>query len=41
MVHIDQEDDYLITPLADTFEEFIRGLVSEDEFDFDEEGEDE
>ena len=41
VVHIDQEDDYLITPLADTFEEFIRGLVSEDEFDFDEDGEDE
>lgn len=33
VVHIDQEADYRITPLADSFEEFIRGLVSEDEFD--------
>ena len=29
VVHIDQEGDYDITPLADNFEEFIRGLVSE------------
>ena len=29
VVHIDQEGDYAITPLADNFEEFIRGLVSE------------
>lgn len=35
VVHIDQEDDYAITPLADTFEEFIRGLAGEDSFDFD------
>lgn len=33
VVHIDQECDYEITPLADSFEEFIRGLVHEDEFD--------
>lgn len=33
VVHIDQECDYAITPLADSFEEFIRGLVNEDEFD--------
>lgn len=33
VVHIDQELDYKITPLADSFEEFIRGLVHEDEFD--------
>ena len=33
VVHIDQELDYEITPLADSFEEFIRGLVHEDEFD--------
>lgn len=30
VVHIDQESDYEITPLADSFEEFIRGLVKED-----------
>ena len=39
MVHIDQEDDYYITPLADSFEEFVRGLVDEDDFDFDDEEE--
>lgn len=33
VVHIDQEADYKITPLADNFEEFIRGLVSEKTFD--------
>ena len=33
VVHIDQECDYKITHLADCFEEFIRGLVSEDEFE--------
>ena len=33
VVHIDQELDYEITPLADCFEEFIRGLVHEDEFE--------
>lgn len=32
VVHIDQEMDYDITPLADNFEEFIRGLVNEDNF---------
>lgn len=37
VVHIDQELDYEITPLADTFEEFVRGLVDEDDFDLDEE----
>ena len=26
VVHIDQEDDYRITPLAPTFEAFVRGL---------------
>ena len=31
IVHIDQECDYKITPLADNFEEFIRGLVNEDD----------
>lgn len=30
VVHIDQEYDYEITPLADTFEGFIRGLVNAD-----------
>ena len=33
LVHIDQECDYKITPLADSFEEFIRGLANEDDFD--------
>ena len=32
VVHIDQEWDYEITPLADSFEDFIRGLVNEDDF---------
>ena len=31
VVHIDQEDDYYITPLADSFEAFIRGLVDEED----------
>lgn len=39
VVHIDQEDDYCITPLADTFEEFVRGLVDEADYD-DEDDED-
>lgn len=33
VVHVDQEDDYEITFLADNFEAFIRGLLSEEEFD--------
>ena len=33
VVHIDQEDDYEITPLADTFEAFVRGLVDESDYD--------
>lgn len=33
VVHIDQERDYAITPLADNFESFIRGLVSEETFE--------
>lgn len=37
VVHVDQEDDYEITFLADNFEAFIRGLVSEDEYDTSEE----
>lgn len=32
IVHIDQEYDYKITPLADNFENFIRGLVNEKNF---------
>ena len=35
-MHIDQEYDYEIMHLANSFEEFIRGLVNEDEFDEDE-----
>ncbi len=33
VVHVDQEDDYKITFLAENFEIFVRGLVSEDVFD--------
>ncbi|MCI8907255.1 MAG: SMI1/KNR4 family protein [Angelakisella sp.] len=39
VVHIDQEDDYYITPLADSFEAFIRGLVDEEEYWDDEDDE--
>ena len=34
VVYIEQENDMRIVPLADTFEEFICGLISEDEFDY-------
>ncbi|MEY9093918.1 hypothetical protein ABH899_002527 [Paenibacillus sp. RC84] len=37
IVHVDQEDDYEITFLADNFEAFIRGLVSDEEYDTSEE----
>ncbi len=33
VVHIDQENDYHITLLAQSFEEFINGLVSEENFE--------
>ncbi len=33
VVHVDQEDDYEITFLADNFEDFIRGLVSDEAYD--------
>lgn len=33
VVHVDQEDDYLITFLAHTFEAFIRSLVDDSDFD--------
>ncbi len=33
VVYVDQEDDFSIIHLADTFEDFICGLVSEDEFE--------
>lgn len=32
VVHVDQEDDYRITKVAGSFEEFIRGLESDDAF---------
>ena len=35
VVHVDQEQDYKITPLADSFEEFICGLVNESAYDLD------
>ncbi|MBC8584801.1 immunity protein Imm33 domain-containing protein [Youxingia wuxianensis] len=35
VVHVDQENDYKITHLADSFEEFIRGLEPESAFDED------
>jgi hypothetical protein len=33
VVHVDQESDYEITPVAETFEAFIRGLEDESVFD--------
>lgn len=33
VIHVDQEADYQITHLADSFEAFIRGLVPDDVFD--------
>ncbi|MDK8180253.1 SMI1/KNR4 family protein [Paenibacillus sp. UMB4589-SE434] len=37
VIHVDQEDDYEITFLADNFEAFISGLVNEEEYDTSEE----
>ena len=39
VVHVDQENDYKITHLADGFEEFIRGLEHESLYDPDEDAE--
>ena len=39
VVHVDQENDYKITHLADSFEEFVRGLERESLYDPDEEAE--
>lgn len=36
VVHIDQDYDYEITLLANSFEEFIRGLMNENDFKLDE-----
>lgn len=36
VVHVDQESDYEITFLADTFEEFIRGLCPDEAFEVEE-----
>ena len=36
VAHVDQENDYKITHLADSFEEFIRGLEHESLYDPDE-----
>lgn len=35
VVHVDQESDYKVTPVTDTFEDFIRGLESDDAFEED------
>ena len=40
VVHVDQENDYKITHLADSFEEFICGLEHESLYDLDEDAED-
>ena len=40
VVHVDKENDYKITHLADSFEEFIRGLEHESLYDPDEDAED-
>ena len=40
VVHVDQENDYKITHLADSFEEFVRGLEHESLYDPDEDAED-
>ena len=40
VVHVDQENDYKITHLADSFEEFICGLEHESLYDLDEDVED-
>lgn len=37
VIHVDQEGDYEITFLADNFEAFIKGLVSEEDYDTSEE----
>ncbi len=37
---MDQENDYKITHLADSFEEFIRGLEHESLYDLDEDADD-
>ena len=33
VVHIDQEYDYKITPVAENFETFLRGLKLEEDFE--------
>ncbi|AIQ21203.1 glucan biosynthesis protein [Paenibacillus sp. FSL H7-0357] len=35
VIHVDQEGDYEITFLAGSFEAFIRGLVNDEEYDYD------
>lgn len=40
VVHVNQENDYKITHLADSFEEFVRGLEHESLYDLDEDVED-
>ena len=33
VVHVDQEGDYRITPIADSFEDFIKGLIPMEDLD--------
>ena len=37
VVHVDQEIDYKVTHVADSFEEFVNGLEGDEAFEFDEE----
>ncbi len=41
VIHVDQEDDYKITFLADNFEAFIKGLVNDEQYDTSEEDKEE
>ena len=36
VVHVDQDEDYKITFVAKDFETFVKGLVSEEEFYYEE-----
>lgn len=36
VIHVDQDEDYKITFVAKDFETFVKGLVSEEEFYYEE-----